>query len=28
MADTSKDELLLCGGIPHITATMQYQCTQ
>jgi len=23
MADTSKDELLLCGVIRHITATLQ-----
>jgi len=25
MADTSKDELLLGGGIRHLTATSQYQ---
>ena len=25
MADTSKDELLLGGGIRHITATSQYK---
>jgi len=25
MADTSKDELLLGGGICHLTATSQYQ---
>jgi len=25
MADTLKDELLLGGGIRHITATSQYQ---
>jgi len=25
MADTTKDELLLGGGIRHLTATSQYQ---
>jgi len=28
MADTSKDELLLGGGIRHLTATSQYQRTE
>jgi len=28
MADTSKDELLLGGGICHLTATSQYHATE